>query len=237
MKKKVIFGLILIVIVSILTGCGKKEEDKQNLGNTKVGGWDTVLTEKSAEVPSDAKEAFDKAVTDYVGMDFEVVALLGKQVVAGTNYMFLCKGTPVVPNPKTSYKIVIVYKDLEGKAKISQAVDFDYTKYTNTDKSDYSEELSGGWNVVLPSKGVELESKVQNAFENASKKLQGVTYYPIALLGKQLVSGTNYAIIAYGKTTTSKENGGVYLLTLYEDLDDNQNIISSSYIDLAEFNQ
>ena len=232
MNKKVLFSVLVLMICVALVGCGKKKEDNKKQGK-KTGGWDIVLTDKQAEIPQEAKDAFNRALEQYDGMDFELVALLGKQVVAGTNYMFLCKGKPVVPDAKETYKIVVIYNNLENKANVSSVTDFDYTKYVNEDISYKNENVVGGWYVEIPSKGVVLDDKVQTIYDNALEKLVGATYTPIAVVGKQVVSGTNYALLAYGKMATADENSGIYLLTLYEDLNGTDEVVSVAYIDLG----
>ena len=86
-----------------------------------------------------------------------------------------------------------------------------------------------------------LDEKTQKIFEKASEKLTGETYYPITVLGKQIVSGINYAVIAYGTPSTKElvndSNTGVYILTLYEYLNGTCEIVSSSYVDLSEYNK
>ena len=80
-----------------------------------MGGWnvceDTAVTEEAHAV-------LDKALEGFVGSRVESVALLATQVVAGTNYCFLCKVTPVVPNPEAHYALVYVYAALDGTASI-----------------------------------------------------------------------------------------------------------------------
>ena len=84
-------------------------------GGMLAGGWaateDTALTEE-------AQAAFDKALEGLVGVDYEPAGLLATQVVAGTNYCFLCRTTQVVPDAVSSYALVYVYEDLEGNAEI-----------------------------------------------------------------------------------------------------------------------
>jgi hypothetical protein len=235
MKKKILLSVIILAVLAIVVGCTKKEDEKV-LNDNKVGGWEIVLDTEKSQIEEDAEKAFNDATTAYVGMDYEVVALLGKQVVAGTNYMFLAKGTPVVPEGTASYKIVVVYRDLEGKSSITKVNDFDYTKYTNKEKSYENENLSGGWYTEVPNSTIKLDERVQNSFDAAQEKLVGITYYPIAVLGKQIVSGTNYAVLCYGKLSTANADTGVFLVTLYEDLDNNAELISSSHIDLADYN-
>ena len=113
MKKKSI--IILLVIVSLLVvGC-KKEE-------TKKGDWELVLYEANDFLDEDAKTT----ITNY-NKELKPIALLGEQVVAGMNYMYLV-------NDANSYKVVVVYKDLEGKMQVTKVSDFDVLKYVNDDK-------------------------------------------------------------------------------------------------------
>lgn len=231
--KKIFLGLFALTLSLFMVGCANEE----NNGTKLSGGWELDITNTNASIPDDAQEAFNNALINYTGMSFEPVALLGKQVVAGTNYMFLCKATPVVPNAETTYKVVVVYNNLENKATISKVSDFNFTKYVNEDIMPDNSQLSGGWYTEMPEEEIDLEEKVQTAFDNATNKLVGATYKPIAVVGHQVVSGTNYAVLCYGSLATANENSGVYILTLYEDLNKTQEIVSVAYIDLSEFNK
>ena len=58
------------------------------------GGWvipDEITIDKNPE----ARAALEKARETLVGAEFEPVAVLGTQAVAGTNYCILCKVTAV----------------------------------------------------------------------------------------------------------------------------------------------
>ena len=125
MKKKLLILTIVLTLCVVITGCGK-EEEKEKENNEVVGGWETVLTDKQVGLGEEELKLFNSAKEKYVGVDLEPIAVLGTQIVAGTNYMFLAKGTPVVQNPETSYKIVIIYKDLQGNSSITKVSDFDY---------------------------------------------------------------------------------------------------------------
>ena len=215
--KKII--LIILIGCLFLTGCNKKGEEM-------VGSWEDNLNSKQSYINEDALKSYKQATKDYKDKNLEVVALLAEQVVAGTNYMFLCKSD--------NYKIVIIYKNLDGKSTITSVNDFDYTQYVNEEITNKNEILVGGWNTEVPKEGIKLENKVQKAFEKATERIKDITYIPIANLGTQLVAGTNYAILCYG---TSNGSNGIYLLTLYKDLNNTDEIVSSAYIDLAEFNK
>ncbi len=80
-----------------------------------MGGWN--VCEDTAVTP-EAQAALDKALEGFVGSKVEAVALLATQVVAGTNYCFLCRVSPVVPDPVPSYALVYVYAALDGSASI-----------------------------------------------------------------------------------------------------------------------
>ena len=227
MKKKLLLCMSLLFVCVLLVGCEeKKKEEKEPVD----GGWSTVLEGNKQLLEDKVQTAFDKAVTD-ANKDYEAVALLGKQVVAGTNYMLLVKD-------KTSYKVIVVYNDLEDKAHISKVSNFNINKYVNEDISKDSTEVVGGWEVEVPGKGIMLEEKVQASFDKATEKISDYTFLPIGVLGKQLVAGYNYAVLSYGRgKDDSKDKDGIYLLTLYVDLQGNAEIISNAYVDLADFNK
>ena len=230
MKGKFIFGILLITMCIFIAGCNKKENAKENeKGNeekTVLGGWTIDDVKEQSNINADALNTF-KNVND---KNYKLVALLGEQVVAGTNYMFLVKDG-------SSYKVIVVYNDLDNNSKITSTEAFDITKYVNKDISYKGEKVSGGWNVTIPTDEVKLDSEVQSIFEQATNEMTGISYSPINVLAHQLVSGTNYAVLAYGSLTTAEENNGVYLITLYKDLKGASKIASSAYIDLAEFNK
>ena len=53
-----------------------------------------------------------------MGVDYEPIAYLGYQIVAGKNYLILCESKIVVPDPIPSLTLVTVYEDLDGNCKI-----------------------------------------------------------------------------------------------------------------------
>ena len=83
------------------------------------GAWSNIKkTYKTKVLPKAARKAFKKATKNYVGVSLTSLVLLSTQVVAGTNYRYLCSG--VVPGSKTvNYYAVDVYNNLKGKAKIT----------------------------------------------------------------------------------------------------------------------
>ena len=226
MKK--IFGILLVLtLVVCVTACGKKDDKKES-------------KEFKATFPSEAVEKeeaiikiFEDAKKEYDGLDLQLVATLGEQVVAGKNYMFLAKGA-VVGSKDYSYKIVVVYHDLEGNSSITKVEDFDYTKYVNKN-IDYTaeERVVGGWEVAAPGKPIMLEEKVQTIFDKATETLTGMQYKPIVVLGTQEGDVTSYAVLCYGQPTVPDSQEYIYVLTLK----DTNEISGMAYVDLAEYNK
>ena len=88
-----------------------------------LGGWETNGGDWSIESGSDAGAAFDKVTENLDGADYEPVALLGTQVVAGTNYCILCRETVVIPDSEPTFVKVYIYEDLDGNAEITGVED------------------------------------------------------------------------------------------------------------------
>ncbi len=236
MKKKLLLVLLLVGSLLFVTSCGKKEEKEPEMVK-KLGGWEVDTSAKELNIPKEAQKAFEKATENYDGLELEPVALLGTQVVSGTNYMFLCKGTTVTEKPSTDYKIVVIYNDLKNKSSIKAVEDFDLNMYLFKDNEVDKKDVSGGWSVYNKTEAQELDKKIKKVFDTALEKLSGVEYIPIALLGSQLVSGNNYAVLALGKTTAKEPTYTIAVLTIYNNLDDKVSVESIYEIDLSEFNK
>ena len=77
------------------------------------GGWevseDEFLTVK-------ARVLFEKAMADYDGAKCEPVTLLATQVVAGTNYCYLCRTDG--DSETSPYQLVYIWEDLSGNAQV-----------------------------------------------------------------------------------------------------------------------
>ena len=94
-----------------LLGAGEKDA----LGAYEVNDGEYDLSKNA-----DVKAVFDKAFDKLEGADYEVIAYLGSQVAAGTNYLALARVTPVVPDAEPEIDLVTVYEDTKGQAKVSE---------------------------------------------------------------------------------------------------------------------
>ena len=238
--KKILIGILALSCL-LMVGCKnevKKVESTTNEEPVLSGGWETLLANQDNNLTEEEINIFNDAKASYTDLNFDLVTLLGKQVVAGTNYMYLAKGYQNGDADKATYKVVIVYHDLEGKNNITKVSDFDYTKYVNERIEATNEQLSGGWNVESTGRPYTLfEDGENNFFAKATETLTGMNYKPVALLGKQIVAGTNYAVLCFGAATVPDAIEGVYILTIYEDLQGNAEITGNAYVDLANFNK
>ncbi|MCR4907071.1 MAG: hypothetical protein K6A33_13460 [Clostridiales bacterium] len=81
-----------------------------------VGGWSEP---EDAAVTEEVKAAFDQAVEGLLGVDYTPVAVVGTQLVAGTNYCVLCECVVVAPEAEPYYALVYFYEDLEGNATLT----------------------------------------------------------------------------------------------------------------------
>ena len=142
MRTKIIVAMMVAVMaMTTIVGCGAKVNamDNTNTDNTEsgesvfeesgdeiedmiVGGWSAS---DNSEITEEVKVVFDKATTDLTGVDYQPVAYLGSQVVAGMNHAILCRATEVVPNAKPYYTIMYIYEDLEGNATIQEISDIE----------------------------------------------------------------------------------------------------------------
>ena len=151
--------------------------------------------------------------------------------------MYLCKSTTTTEKPVVSFKVVIVYENLEGEAEITAVEDFDIERYANVDIDNGSEALSGGWTASSEGGENALTEEEREMFNSATEELLGVYYKPIVVLGTQVVSGKNYAVLSVAETVTETPVYKMSVVTIYKDTAGNSSVLTVANIDLAEFNK
>ena len=123
MKK--IVALLLAAMLLLVTGCALAEAPA-------VGGWAVA---DSNEIHEEDRAIFEKAMEKLVGVDYEPLAYLGNQVVAGLNHCFLCKAAVVYPDAVPTLALVYIYQDLDGNAEITNIVDLDIASLSIPDEA------------------------------------------------------------------------------------------------------
>ncbi len=94
--------------------------DEEYLADQEVGAYEAA---ESSEITDEIQTLCDEAFADLVGAVYTPVALIAKQVVAGTNYKILFEKEIVVPDAEKTYVIGIIYEDLEGNVSITEIDD------------------------------------------------------------------------------------------------------------------
>ena len=142
-----------------------------------TGGW-AINNDFGGTDDANAMSAFEKATEDLDGYRYDVAAVLGSQIVAGTNYLYLCRAEMVVPDAKPEYVILKVYEDLEGNAEITG--------------SPRLLEGKEGWEYNDANPYMDENEEVKVAFDKALEGLTGVEYKPIAYIGYK---DNSYAVL------------------------------------------
>ena len=177
-----------------------------------VGGWRRA---ESPVVTDELKAKLEKALDGMLGADYTPVAYLGSQLVAGTNYKFLCRVAPVVPGAVETFAIVTLYEDLDGQLRITEVQDF--AAETNLSGAP----LPGGW---AQAESPVVTDELQAVFEKALEGLLGVEYVPVALVSSQVVAGMNYCFLCESTVVYPGAETTYALVCVYKDLQGNAEI-------------
>lgn len=195
-----LFTVILGMLCAVsIMGCGAKANNTESQATTAsqestltkeaeeisetnesapiTGGW-AINNDFDGTDDANAMSAFEKATEDLDGYRYDVAAVLGSQIVAGTNYLYLCRAEMVVPDAKPEYVILKVYEDLEGNAEITGSLRL----------------LEGkeGWEYNDANPYMDENEEVKVAFDKALEGLTGVEYKPIAYIGYK---DNSYAVL------------------------------------------
>ena len=203
--KKIVAILLVMLMAVAAVACQAKDEPKAEnepaaeapqeaaeqpaLGGNVAGGWtpaaDFSLTEERQAI-------FDKGMAALLGVDYEALAYLGSQVVAGRNHVFLVKGTAVTPSLPVSYALAYLYEDLQGEVKILTVADLPIVPQEDGTLGPVEDGLMGGWKYA---ESPAMTEEAEAAFRKALEGMVGAGYVDVAYLGEQVVSGLNRCIL------------------------------------------
>ena len=93
-----------------------------NKGEVVPGGWENVA---DPTITEEIKKIMSKATETITGEEYEPVAYIASQVVAGKNHAILCKATPSTKglSNEAKYVILTIYENLDGKCEITKTTD------------------------------------------------------------------------------------------------------------------
>lgn len=156
----------------------------------KYGGYE-LINQLATSMPQDLASGFYIAQEGFVGSSFEPIYIVGKQVVNGINYFVIAEQTLVIEHPIkriVGMVINIPPKSIGGKnAKIIDIVTSE-----------------------VPRIPVEIEKPLKEELA----KLIGANNKPIALIGTQVVKGTNYFVVGESTAVVPNAEPHAILITL-----------------------
>ena len=244
MKKMLIVllaGLLMLTAVACKANEAPKEavknEEPQEAAKEKTvaneplaGGW--TPAENFGELTEERLAVFRKGMETLLGVDYVPLAYLGSQVVAGTNHVFLVKGTLVVPARPVSYALAYLYEDLQGNVKRLTVADLPSGPQENGTTAAVEAGLTGGWAYVEdPALTDEDEAKLEAALQNQV----GASYIIAAYLGEQVVAGLNRCLLVQVTPVVPNARPHYALAYIYTDLEGNSSLTQVIDLDVGAY--
>ena len=184
---------------------GEKEQAENKSNSPLVGAYNTNLVSFSLKDNPDAMNAFEAAFPNgYNYTHYEPIALLGTQVVSGTNYLYLCKSTWTDYQENVSFVLLQIYQDLSGKSEVMGSAILFPTEESREEGEDYIDNTGSYLPENIPA--------IQNAFKEAVKDNENVSYIPLAYIGKHTQEGKPEEDVIF----TAKKSKGKDVKANYE---------------------
>ena len=156
--------------------------EAENNSDSLVGAYNTNLVSFSLKDNPDAMNAFEAAFPNgYNYTHYELIALLGTQVVSGTNYLYLCKSTWTDYQENVSFVLLQIYQDLSGKSQVVGSAILFPTEESREEGEDYIDNTGSYLPENIPA--------IQNAFKEAVPDDENAYYIPLAYIGKHSQEG------------------------------------------------
>ena len=189
------------------SGATEGEKGKaENNSDSLVGAYNTNLVSFSIKDNPDAMSAFEAAFPNgYNCTHYEPIALLGTQVVSGTNYLYLCKSTWTDYQENVSFVLLQIYQDLSGKSEVMGSAILFPTEESREEGEDYIDNTGSYLPENIPA--------IQNAFKEAVPDNEKAYYIPLAYIGKHTQEGKpEEDVIFTAKKSKGKDAKTSYVL-------------------------
>ena len=209
---------------------GEKEQAENKSNSPLVGAYNTNLVSFSLKDNPDAMNAFEAAFPNgYNYTHYEPIALLGTQVVSGTNYLYLCKSTWTDYQENVSFVLLQIYQDLSGKSQVMGSAILFPTEESEEDGEDYIDNTGSYLPENIPA--------IQNAFNEAVKDSENVSYIPLAYIGKHTQEGKpEEDVIFTAKKSKGKDAKANYeLLYIGKDKDGKAKLVKTEDVQFPDF--
>ena len=224
--KLLALGLTATLVLGSFAACNAKVKANVNVNGSEVintvistGSW---KIDELNKVSVEHKKIFEEAISKIDGYSYEPVALLGTQVVSGTNYAFLCKSTIISNTAMKSFVVTYINVDTSGSATFlcDERIVLPGTESDNGG-------MTGGWAYA---ESAEITPEIKKMFEDIQAYNGDPAYIPIAYVGSQVVAGTNHAVLC---KATINGNASLFLVYVYEDLEGNCQVTNTEDIKLS----
>lgn len=163
----------------------------------KTGSWDIAV--EVGKMPQKVASAVTELNEKIVGAEYEPIAYIGSQVVNGVNHAILAKQIVVTGRDNENIVVLIFNEKNNGVALVS-----------------IERVLEGG----APLGGVNIDVQtdipedIEEMFMDAFVPYVGAAVTPYALLGTQVVKGTNYIFAATLSTVAVEPEEKAMLVTV-----------------------
>lgn len=218
---------------SSITTSSTSQSQVEEQAEQRADSW-TIYDDTTPAYTDDEKAIFDQAIGSLTSANYELVRVLGTQVVAGTNYAFLARGSIVTAEPSTSWYVVVAYQDLEGNVSLTSAQPVDLADLKTADKTTTSN-IAGGWELRDPANSVLEPEEAGDAFAKASESYADATLHPIATLGSQATNGQSFLVLCEGTPANQDARVQLYLATLHVDSQGNAQLTDVRGFDLLAY--
>ena len=208
----------------------EKEQAENNSDAPLVGAYNTNLVSFSLKDNPDAMNAFEAAFPNGNNYThYEPIALLGTQVVSGTNYLYLCKSTWTDYQENVSFVLLQIYQDLSGKSEVVGSAILFPTEESREEGEDYIDNTGSYLPENIPA--------IQNAFNEAVKDNENVSYIPLAYIGKHTQEGKpEEDVIFTAKKSKGKDAKTNYeLLYIGKDKDGKAKLVKTEDVQFPDF--
>ena len=208
----------------------EKEKAQNNSDAPLVGAYNTNLASFSMKDNPDAMSAFEAAFPNgYNYTHYEPIALLGTQVVSGTNYLYLCKSTWTDYQENVSFVLLQIYQDLSGKSQVVGSAILFPTEESREEGEDYIDNTGSFLPENIPA--------IQNAFKEAVPDNENASYIPLAYIGKHTQEGKpEEDVIFTAKKSKGKDAKTNYvLLYIGKDKDGKAKLVKTEDVQFPDF--
>lgn len=176
--------------------------DGDTAADIMAGSWEVNPGSLRPEDNGAAMQAFDKAMEGHRGYD-EVLAVMGSQMVQGTNYAYLCRAGASENDGDVKYVIVYVGEDPDGSAELVNV----HPLFSSVD-----DKPNGGWVYNRGDSSPESDPRVKDSVDEALQTQNGPGFEQVANIGAFPDKEGRIAVLCRRKGAAENDRGSYALV-------------------------